>query len=161
MIPVECAGNRRETDIGCAAVTRFADNVRILALPLALADHGFIRGGDARSKAASAANLRVRPRHVVRCAQVRTVRDIHAAGRSDQDGIVTRGLARHSILNGRSAAGTRAVTGNERFGRRQFRVIKARALIRVIENRQYLPLNFYGRHINSSQWRGICSPSLL
>ena len=106
------------------------------ALPLALADHGFISGGDARGEASGAADLRVRPGHIVGRTQIRTVRDIHAARRSDQDGIVARRLARHPVLDGGPAAGTGAVTGNERFGRRQFRVVKTRPLIRAVENRQ-------------------------
>ncbi len=66
VIPIECAGNRGEADVGRATVARLADNIREGTLPLALADHRFIGGGDAGGEAACATNLRVRPRHVVR-----------------------------------------------------------------------------------------------
>ena len=156
VIAIERAGNRGEADVGGAAIARFADDVREFALPLALADHRFISGGDAGGEAACAANLGVRPRHVVRRAQVRTVRDIHAARRTDQDGIVARCLARHSVLNGGPAAGAGAMPRNERFGGRQFRVVKTRTLIRAIENRQvaaaellWLPYQFSNRRAST------------
>ena len=44
---------------------------------------GLIGGGDSRSEAPGATNLRVRPGHIVGRTQVRTVRDIHAARGSD------------------------------------------------------------------------------
>ena len=65
VVAIERAGNRSQTDVRCAAVPRFANNVRELALPLSLADHRLIGGGDTRGKAARAADLRVRPWHVV------------------------------------------------------------------------------------------------
>ena len=118
MIAIERSGNRREADIGRAAVAGFANNIRELALPLAFADHGFIRRGYARREAAGAANLRVRPRYVIGRAQIRTVRDVHAAGRTDEDRVVARGFARHPVLDGGSATCTGAVTGDKRLARR-------------------------------------------
>ena len=118
VIAIERAGNRSEADVGRAAVARFADDIRKRSLPLAFANHGFIRGSNARGEAARAADLRVRPRHIVGRAQIRAVRHVHAARRSDQDGIVARGLARHAVLNGRPAAGAGAMSGNKRLARR-------------------------------------------
>ena len=142
-----------------AAVASLANNIRKLPLPLAFANHGFISSGNAGRKAARAANLRMRPRHIVGRAQIRTVRHIHAASRPDQNRIVARRFARHSILNRRPAAGAGAMPRNERFGRRQFRVIKSRALIRTAENRQHLPLNFYGCHIILLVTPALCTIS--
>src|SRR5208283_1683324 len=118
MIAIERAGDRCESNVGCAAVASLADDVGKLPFPLALADHRFISGRDAGSKAAGAANLRVRPRHVIRRAQIRAVRHIHATGRPDKDSIVARSLARHPILNRGSASRTGAMPWDERLGRR-------------------------------------------
>src|SRR6267142_4636612 len=136
-------------------VARLADDVRKGAFPLALSDHGLIGGGDARGETAGAANLRVRPGYIVGCAQIRTVGDIHAARRTDQDRIVARRFTRHPVLDRGAATGTGAVTGDERLGRRQFRVVKTRPLIRTVEKRQQLPLNFNCCHIRSSRWRAL------
>src|ERR1035438_2369072 len=46
VIAIERAGDRGETDVGGAAVARFADDIWEFTLPLPLADHGFISGGD-------------------------------------------------------------------------------------------------------------------
>ncbi len=149
VIPVERARNRGQPDVGRAAVARLADDVRKRALPLALADHRFVGGGDAGGEAAGAADLRVRPGHVVGRAEIRAVGDVHAAGRPDQDRVVARRLARHPVLDRRPAAGARPVAGNERLGRRQFGVVETRPLIRAAEHRQHLPLNFNGWHRSS------------
>src|SRR5579864_1934838 len=118
VISIERARYRGETNVRRTAVARLTDNIWKRALPLALPNHGFIGRGYARSKAPRAANLCVRPRHVIGSAQVRTVGDIHAPGRSDQDGIVACGLAGHPVLDRRPAAGTRPVARHKWLGRR-------------------------------------------
>src|SRR6202167_169188 len=160
VIAIKRAGNRSETDVGRAAVAGLADDIRERTLPLSFSNHGFIGRGHTCRKAARTANLRVRPRYIVGGAQIRTVRDIHAAGRADQDRVVARGFARHSVLDRRPAASTCTVAGNERLAPGQLRIVETRTLIRVIKNRQQLPLNFYRCHVNSSGTKVFVSTTL-
>src|ERR1700719_2448170 len=150
VIAVERSRDGGQADVRSAAVSGFANDIRKRALVLAFANHGFVRRGDTCGEAARAADLRVRPGHIVRRTEVRTVRDVHTSRRPDEDGVVTGRLAGHAVLDGRPAAGARAVAGDERLGRGEIRIIETRALIRVAENRKGLTLNFNSWHIDSS-----------
>ena len=130
MIAIKRAGNGGESDIGGTAVARFANDIRKLSLPLSFANHGFISGSDAGGEAARAADLRMRPGHVVGRAQIRTVRHIHAAGGANENGIVARRFAGHPVLDRGPAAGAGSVPRDERLGLRQLRIVKTRTLVR-------------------------------
>src|SRR5579864_7399181 len=118
VIAIERARYRGETYVRRTAVTRLTDNIWKRALPLALPNHGFIGRGYARSEAPRAANLGVRPGHVIGRAQVRAVGDVHAPGRSYQNGVVARSLAGHPVLDRGPATGTRPVARHKGLGRR-------------------------------------------
>ena len=146
VVAIERARHRREPDVGDAAVARLANDVREFPLPLALADHGLVGGRDAGRETSRAANLRVRPGDVVRRAEVRAVRDIHAPGRPDQDRVVAGRLARHPVLNRRTASSARPVSGDERFALRQIRVVKPGARVRAAKHGKHLPFDVNRRH---------------
>src|SRR5208283_3389561 len=148
VIAIERAGNRSQADVGGAAVAGFANNVREGALVFAFANHRFVGRGDTCGETAGAADLRVRPGHVVGRTEIGAIGDIHTSCGADENGVVAGGLAGHAVLNRRPAAGASAVAGNEWFGRGEVRIIETRPLIRVVENRKCLALNFNDWHID-------------
>src|SRR5437762_1067849 len=60
--------------------------------------------------------------------------------------VVAGRLAGHPVLDGRPAAGARAMARHERLGLRQVGVVEPRALIRAVEQREHLTLDFNGWH---------------
>src|SRR5262249_29101130 len=111
VVALERAGDAADTHIARAEVAGEVDDVDLLLLDLPFS----LERADARRHAdrggAARAQLRVHPRHDPRRGQVRSIRDVHAAGRAGYDRARPRGLDEAAHGRRRFAALAGSVAG--------------------------------------------------